>query len=578
MARCGACVARCRTFLSHSVTPPQRGGCLSVPTRSPLPGVARSHADRLRARRLPAGLADAVGPLFAGPASGRSGDRRGIRRIRASDRLSAGGQSLWPQPFGFGAASSLFAGLQGRLVLLEASPILSGSDSRRGPVRLRRVVAGRFSQRHLLAGNPAQCAPVSATVRRSPNRLSGLRCGRQRQRPTGFPPTRATPAKRRHQGVHGSVASRSRPQQLLRRGCHRCGFHRLPRSGTVLMNLSLVHQPSATASASPYRLLDEQGQEVAWANAFLDAQRVRQLSPRSLRAYAYDLLHFARWLEDAPRPLAEITESTLLDYVRHQLDQEPKPSPQTVNHRLGVVHCLYRFHCGQEIPAGQSHFQRTYTKRSPLGYGRPRRAVALGLRLRQPQRVVVPLSADEVAMFWRSFRTFRDLALVGLMLLDGLRSCEVLALQLEDLQLAGAQMRVLGKGNKKRGLPLPPEIIEVLEKYLRLERPPTNSSFLFVSLKGRQRGRAMSPAGLRSLFRHHRGSSKVARANAHRFRHTFGADMVRAGISLPALQHLMGHSQIRTTMLYVQLAPQDVWREYACAIAKRTRLGSSQIV
>ena len=60
--------------------------------------------------------------------------------------------------------------------------------------------------------------------------------------------------------------------------------------------------------------------------------------------------------------------------------------------------------------------------------------------------------------------------------------------------------------------------------------------------------------------------------------HTFGADIVRAGISLPALQHLMGHSQIRTTMLYVQLAPQDVWREYACAIGKRARLGSSQIV
>jgi site-specific recombinase XerD len=48
-------------------------------------------------------------------------------------------------------------------------------------------------------------------------------------------------------------------------------------------------------------------------------------------------------------------------------------------------------------------------------------------------------------------------------------------------------------------------------------------------------------------------------------------------MSLPALQHLMGHAQIATTMRYVQLAPQDVWREYACAIEKRTRLGSSQI-
>ncbi len=344
------------------------------------------------------------------------------------------------------------------------------------------------------------------------------------------------------------------------------------------MNLSLVHQPFAAASASPYRLLDAQGQEVAWANAFLDAQRVRQLSLRSLRAYAYDLLHFARWLQQAPQPLPEITESTLLDYVRHQLDQQPKPSPQTVNHRLSVVHSWYRFHYGHEISPGQSHFQRTSMKRSPLGYGRPRRAVARGLRLRQPRRVVAPLSAEEVVKFWRSFRTFRDLALVGLMLLDGLRSCEALALQLEDLQLPDAQMRVLGKGYKKRVLPLPPEIIQVLEQYLRLERPLTNSCSLFVSLKGPQRGRAMTPAGLRSLFRHHRLRSQIPHANAHRLRHTFGADMVRAGISLPALQHLMGHSQIRTTMLYVQLAPQDVWREYSNAIAKRTRLGSAQIV
>jgi len=345
------------------------------------------------------------------------------------------------------------------------------------------------------------------------------------------------------------------------------------------MKLFLVHRPAVLASVSPYRLLDEQDQEIAWANAFLDAQRIRQLSLRSLRAYGYDLLHFARWWSQqrVPEALSEITGSTVLDYVRHQLDQEPKPTPTTLNHRLGVVHSLYRFHYGREIPAGESHFQRTYTKRSPLGYGRPRRAVAGGLRLRQPRRVVVPLSSDEVARFWHSFRTFRDLALVGLMLLDGLRSCEILALQLEDLQRGEAQMRVLGKGNKRRVLPLPQEIVEVLEKYLRLERPLTNSSFLFVSLKGRQRGRAMTSAGLRSLFRHHRARSRVAQANPHRLRHTFGADMVRAGISVPALQHLMGHSQIHTTMLYVQLAPQDVWREYARAVQSRTRLALPQI-
>ena len=342
------------------------------------------------------------------------------------------------------------------------------------------------------------------------------------------------------------------------------------------MKLFLVYRPTVLASVSPYRLLEEHGQEIAWANAFLDAQRIRQLSLRSLRAYAFDLLHFARWWSQRPLPLplSEIDETCLLDYVRSQLDQEPPPAPATVNRRLTVVHCLYRFHYGRQISPGQTHFQRTYTQRPPLGYGRPRRVVVRGLRLKQPRRVVVPLTAEQVARFWRSFRTFRDLALVGLMLLDGLRCCEVLALQLADLQLTDGQMRVHGKGNKQRVLPLPQEIRAVLERYLDLERPLTYSSSLFVCLKGRHRGLPLTSAGLRTLFRHHRLSTQIPEANPHRFRHTFGADMVRDGISLPALQQLMGHAQIHTTMLYVQLAPQDVWSEYRRAIEKRTALDS----
>jgi site-specific recombinase XerD len=339
------------------------------------------------------------------------------------------------------------------------------------------------------------------------------------------------------------------------------------------MKLSLIHKRDIAGSASPYRLVDHQGDEITWANNFLDAQRIRQLSVRSLRAYGYDLLHFARWLSQHPSAtIPDLNESTLIDYVRDQLNEDPPPTPQTVNHRLIVVRSLYRFHCGQPLPSGSSHFERPRITRSPLGYGRTYRVAASGIRLRQPRRAVVPLSPDEIATFWSSFRTFRDLALVALMLLDGLRSEETLHLQLEDLQLSDAQIRVLGKGHRQRLLPLPLETIEVLQNYLRLERPLTNSPALFVSLKGRHRGQPMTMAGLRSLFRHHRLRTTVLRANPHRFRHTFGADMVRNGISLPALQRLMGHSDIQTTMLYVDLAPQDVWREYAKAVQNRIHL------
>src|SRR5713226_5349347 len=152
MAWLGAAAARSRRFLSHAVTPQRRGGYLSAPTGSPFAGTDRAHADRLRARRWLARLADAVGPPAPGSASIRFGHCGGLRRLPASPGVPAGRQSLWPQHFGGGATAPFLAGFQGWLVRMGASPALSGSDSGGGPVRLCRVVAVRFLQRHLRHG------------------------------------------------------------------------------------------------------------------------------------------------------------------------------------------------------------------------------------------------------------------------------------------------------------------------------------------------------------------------------------------------------------------------------------------
>ena len=81
----------------------------------------------------------------------------------------------------------------------------------------------------------------------------------------------------------------------------------------------------------------------------------------------------------------------------------------------------------------------------------------------------------------------------------------------------------------------------------------------------------MTPAGLRSLFRHHRQATGIKLANPHRFRHSFASDMIRGGVSLPALMQLMGHSEIQTTLLYVNVTPQDVYLQYARAVAQHLR-------
>ena len=336
--------------------------------------------------------------------------------------------------------------------------------------------------------------------------------------------------------------------------------------------------PGLSAAHCPLRIVDEGGHELEWANRFLDAQCVRGLAPLSLRSYTYKVLHFVRWWSRQPGvdvmrfSAGQFTEATLVDYVRDQLNEQPRPAPENINNRSAMLRRLFRFHFHDDMPHAPYLMQRAWYRRSPLGYGRGRMAVAADLKVKVPQRVIVPLQTEQVARFWRSFRTARDLAIVALMLLNGLRSREVLALKLGDLLFSEALIRVHGKGSRVRMLPLPPETIRILQCWLRTERPLTNTPEVFVSLKGKARGQAMTPAGLRSLFRHHRWKSGVAQANPHRFRHTFGSDMIRSGVSLPALQRLMGHAYIHTTLLYIQLTPQDVFAEYARAVEQIARL------
>ena len=338
------------------------------------------------------------------------------------------------------------------------------------------------------------------------------------------------------------------------------------------MKFRVVCEKTASGAHSPIYVIErETGQGVGWINRYLDREYVRRLAYKSLYSYAHSLLHFVRWWEGVHHTgdisAADLSESTLLDYIRFQSSQQPPPSASTINDRVACVDRAIRNEFPDAPCQAAPGFHQVYMHRRPLGLGRLRFDLSR-LRVREPRLTIVPLSVDEVARFWSSFRTARDLAIVGLMLMHGLRSAEVMALNSNDALLSEGQLRVRGKGNKTRFLPLAPESTQLLDHYLRQERPDPCSAALFAVLKGPARGQRMTPAGLRSLFRHHRRTTGVKIANPHRFRHTFASDMVRAGISLPALMQLMGHADIETTLHYVQVSPQDVYLQYARAAAQ----------
>jgi site-specific recombinase XerD len=299
-----------------------------------------------------------------------------------------------------------------------------------------------------------------------------------------------------------------------------------------------------------WQLLGAEGEPVADAERFLHAIMLRGLSPRTARTYAYDLLCAYRWMNECALQPHQITGEGMLGFIEYQ--QRPPPAePSTINRRLRLLQRLVGSLTGTApmIPAWQHQAHAlVFHTRSRHG----------SLRLKQPHRVVHPLKDAEVLEFFGSLKTWRDRAMVLLMWAEGLRSAEVLDIEFSQIDFCGASLRVQGKGRKERLMPLAEAVVKALLLYVRLERPASSSQKLFVVLKGPRRGRPLSPEGLRRLFRYHRSSSGVAHANAHRFRHTFGANMTRGGVPLLVLARMMGHSSPQTTMRYVEFEDQEL--------------------
>ena len=314
-----------------------------------------------------------------------------------------------------------------------------------------------------------------------------------------------------------------------------------------------------------YQLVDAQRRPIVQANRFLAAVVVRGLSRATVRAYGFDLVVLYRWLGRTQHSVGSLSGRKLLQYIDSQRREGAQPA--TINRRLTAARLLYRFCTGHELDIGRdamtpAPYYRGRGRDRRLGLHLMPRQRQLKLRVKAPHRVVEPLSATEVRQFLRTLHRYRDLAIVHLMLLCGLRSAEVLHLQLSDILAEDKQLRIRGKGNRERVLPLPQVVVRSISDYVRWERRAERTARLFVIQQGPRRGAPMTLAGLRSLFRHRRRDHAVARANPHRFRHTFGADMARSGVRLPILQRLMGHADVSTTLRYIQLSMADIADEY----------------
>ncbi len=338
-----------------------------------------------------------------------------------------------------------------------------------------------------------------------------------------------------------------------------------------------------------YRLVDADVVGVA-TNAFLEHLGTRGYSPATVRAYAYDLANFVTFLEERGRALGEVVPTDLFDYLDWQAQQRrragskvvalarPGPAPATMNRRISAVRGLFEHQvmtgvlAENPVPAARRANGLRAPARGMLAHAGPGRPRGGGRLVRQPQRLPESVDGDDVATFLADLLSYRDRAIVLAMVLGGLRAGEVRSLRLADVDMAMGRVRVLGKGNRERIVPIDGVFFAECAAYLREERPTgCATAECFVVLRGPTRGQAMTEAGMRKLFRTHRERSGATRVRPHRLRHTYGTELAAAGIDLLVLRELMGHASPETTARYIHLSPEGLAAEFAAARAVMDR-------
>lgn len=323
-------------------------------------------------------------------------------------------------------------------------------------------------------------------------------------------------------------------------------------------------------SYSQSHRIDGDGVLVEKANKYFEACEVHGNSMDSVRTYVFGLMTFFRWLNSDWKKFENFNQKDLQEWMIFLKNKNFKAN--SINQRLNCVRGFYRFCFGQPVPhaAGVLYPKGYYRgpKRGIYGQRGARRRNERELYVKVPQRIIDPMPPKDVDRFLSSLKRYRDVAVVLAMLSCGLRSQEVIQLKIEDVDFTLCQMRINGKGRKERIVPMSFPIMQAFEKYLIFERPKNSCNRFFVILRGASAGQAMNRETFRAFFRYHRKASGVMAAHPHEFRHTFASDLARSGVHGSVIQELLGHAEIKTTQIYINLNIEDIRREYDKAMKR----------
>ncbi len=276
-------------------------------------------------------------------------------------------------------------------------------------------------------------------------------------------------------------------------------------------------------------------------------------SQKTVVAYRRDCRHFLRYVARDQREFPKAVDYRFLRrYAAHLATSRYEKS--SISRKLSAVRGLFRF-CRSEGLVDAS----------------PAEALSSP---KLPKKLPAVLRPYEIEAFLRAIDTakplgLRDLAIFELLYGCGLRSEEVVNLMVAEVDFEQEEIRVTGKGNKTRILPVGEIALAAVREYIKKGRPEllpesveeggAEPEALFLSSRGNQLGTSDIR---RRTIKYVRKAAVETKTSSHVFRHCFATHLLEGGADLRAVQELLGHASISTTQRYTHVSGAHLRRVY----------------
>ena len=284
---------------------------------------------------------------------------------------------------------------------------------------------------------------------------------------------------------------------------------------------------------------DMSEQDTTLIERFLDALWLeRGLSENTLTAYRSDLQGLAIWLQAEQGDLLTAARHDLLRYLQRRAEQGA--SPRSSARQLSSIRRFYRYLL-RERQISEDPSARIDAPK--LG-----RALPKSLTEDEVERLLAAPDVEQAM-------GLRDRAMLEVLYASGLRVTELVSLTLQQVNLQQGLVKVIGKGNKERLVPLGEEALNWLERYLREARAlllgATQSDVLFPG----SRKSAMTRQAFWQLIKRYALKAEITKhLSPHTLRHAFATHLLNHGADLRVVQLLLGHSTLSTTQIYTHVA------------------------